>query len=370
MANRILCIFSKFITSCNELHRTMSKKIVKSLIKLLISTACIILIMAFSYVFRLYRVLRNEEIAKLTSPSTISCDYDFMDGVVSVPVEIGTDTLKAVLDNHCQCRAGEDFLKRKAIPLNFSFYSRDLGGHKHRREYYLLNNVKFANSVSNIIFKSDESTMNENILGVNFISNYTWLFYSDSLTAKVSPNISMLGVNIDDYITVPNGLRDNGITLSFADGIDDSFTFDMGCGDQMLISEKLFSIFAKQFPYESYRYLAQDYSISRGYVFNNIECKFQDYSFTCSRIVYDTSAPESNVIGVSFFFNRHFILDFPSGNILFDTAAIKSQIFNRNEMTDEYGVKFGKRNGKSVVVLIKEGSDADIDGVKLGDTSI
>ena len=63
-------------------------------------------------------------------------------------------------------------------------------------------------------------------------------------------------------------------------------------------------------------------------------------------------------------------MDFPSDNILFDTAAIKPQIFNRNEMTDEYGVKFGERDGKNIVVLIKEGSDADIDGVKLGDTSI
>lgn len=336
----------------------------------LVITVVVFLVWTFSGVFKLWRVIRSEEIAELTGPSTINCDYDFMDGIVSVPVEIGTDTLKMVLDNHCQCMAGEDFLKRKAIPLNFSFCSRDLGRHKHRRKYYLVNNVKFANSVSNIIFKSNESTMDENILGVNFISNYSWLFYSDSLNAKVSPSISMLEVDIDDYITIQNGLGDNGITLSFADGIDDSFTFDMGCGDQMLISEKLFSVFAKQFPYESYRYLAQDYSISRGYVFNNIECKFQDYSFTCSRIVYDTSAPENNIIGGSFFFNRHFILDFPSDNILFDTAAIKPQIFNRNEMTDEYGVKFGERDGKNIVVLIKEGSDADIDGVKLGDTSI
>lgn len=315
------------------------------------------------------RILSHEEIASFCEP--VSVGYYYRDNSFYLPVSIKGDTVEMIMDNHCQSMMKDDRLKEIGRPIgSIVLKGKDLEGHRHNNKYYLIDSVELGNNYSNVIFKSISSgdflweATDDGILGSNFICSFSWHFADSSHIVEVSSD-SLPGI-LQGYQKIEDGLSPNGINVSFCDNVQGKFTLDMGCEDEMLINKKLFSKLSAVKQYDTYHYLTPQNTVTTAFVFTDVSFRIDGKAYTSHRVLFEEGI-NRNILGAPLLRNRDFILDFPTGRLFIGDYGVQENKDDGSGLVNEYGVSYGNRNGKEVVVLIKEGSKADTDGVKLGD---
>jgi len=342
-----------------------SKHVLKGII--IIAIVCAISWCVFT-VRNVSRILDCEKIATFYDP--IRIDYCYQNGSFYIPVPVNGDTVQMILDNHCQSVMRVDRLGIIGRPIgSIAIKAKNLRGRKHNNDYFLVDSVGFGNHFSNVLFKSVSpgdhlwGSIEEGIIGNNFICSFSWMFDDSSHTVEVSS--SGVSNNIQNYQLIDRGLSINGISVSFSDNIQSKFTLDMGCGDVMLIDKHLFNRLSDILQYDMYHYLTAENTTVSAAVFENVTFHIMGEEYNSRRVLYEEGV-NKNILGAPFLEGRNFILDFPTNRLFVGDRGV---LGNKEDtcLVDENGIKYGIRNGKEVVIVIKMGSKADIDGVKLGD---